>query len=120
MITGQCERLFLIIHVYDSILYASKRGFTYPKYVWIMRDVYDDNWWTNAVDKNVVNCTDTELETFLDKMILFRSFPLPENDTVITDAGIVSLRLTFTEAFPSMSCTMYACMGQLPNIYNYY
>ena len=61
----------------------------YPKYVWIMRDSFIDNWWTAAVDKGDVNCTDQELEMFLDKAISFRGYPSPENYTSITDAGIV-------------------------------
>ena len=43
------------------------------------------------MDKGVVNCTDDELEIFLDKSISFRGYPLPENYTALTDAGIVSM-----------------------------
>ncbi|KAL5471262.1 hypothetical protein EMCRGX_G029358 [Ephydatia muelleri] len=69
---------------------AFRKNVTYPKYVWIMRDSFVDNWWTAAVDKGDVNCTDQELEMFLDKAISFRGYPLPENYTSITDAGITA------------------------------
>ena len=75
-----------MMHAY---MQAFQKGFTYPKYVWIMRDSFIDNWWTAAVDKGDVNCTDEELGMFLDKAISFRGYPLPENYTSITDAGIV-------------------------------
>ena len=105
---GLNESLFIKIVLHDyyySMLKASKRGFTYPKYVWIMRDDFVDYWWTNAVDKSVVNCSDDELELFLDKALSFRLFPLLENDTVITDAGIVSKMLTVTSIPWQDSCT---------------
>eukprot|EP00731_Ephydatia_muelleri_P020698 Em0013g425a len=69
---------------------AFRKNFMYPKYVWIMRDSFIDNWWTAAVDKGDVNCTDQELEMFLDKAISFRGYPSPENYTSITDAGITA------------------------------
>ena len=72
-----------------SCMQAFQKDFTYPTYVWIMRDSFIDNWWTKAVDKSDVNCTDEELGKFLDKAISFRGYPFPENDTSITDAGIV-------------------------------
>ena len=56
-----------------------------------MRDSFIDNWWTQAVDQGVVNCTDAELEAFLDKAISFRGYPLPDSYTAITDAGIVRI-----------------------------
>ena len=52
-----------MMHAY---MQAFQKGFTYPKYVWIMRDSFIDNWWTAAVDKSDVNCTDEELGMFLD------------------------------------------------------
>ena len=73
------------------MLQASKRGFFYPKYVWIMRDSFFDNWWTETEDKSIINCTNNELKKIVDKMILFRGFPLPEDKATTTDAGIVSL-----------------------------
>ena len=56
-----------------------------------MRDSFIDNWWTAAVDKGKVNCTDDELEMVLDKAILFRIYPSPESSTILTETGIVRI-----------------------------
>ena len=54
-----------------------------------MRDSFVDNWWTAAVDKGDVNCTDQELEMFLNKALLITVYPSSENSTALTDTGIV-------------------------------
>eukprot|EP00731_Ephydatia_muelleri_P020681 Em0013g408a len=53
-----------------------------------MRDSFVDNWWTAAVDKGDVNCTDQELEMFLNKALLITVYPSSENSTALTDTGI--------------------------------
>ena len=81
-----------------------------------MRDSFVDNWWTAAVDKGDVNCTDQELEMFLDKAISFRGYPLPENYTSITDAGIVRTLLYTILVYGifiarySYTCMVNACV----------
>ena len=62
----------------------------YPKYAWIFPDWYIDQWWTVAVDGGSVNCTDTELETFIERTLILQRYLSPDANTVLTDAGIVS------------------------------
>ena len=38
-----------------------------------------------------VNCTDEELETFLEKTLVIQNYLSPDSSTVLTDAGIVSV-----------------------------
>ncbi|KAL5471263.1 hypothetical protein EMCRGX_G029359 [Ephydatia muelleri] len=69
---------------------ASKRGYMYPKYAWILPDWYIDQWWMAAVDGGSVNCTDTELETFLERTLILQRYLSPDANTALTDAGIES------------------------------
>ena len=56
----------------------------------ICPDWYIDQWWTVAVDGGSVNCTDTELETFLERTLILQRYLSADANTVLTDAGIVS------------------------------
>eukprot|EP00731_Ephydatia_muelleri_P020684 Em0013g411a len=84
------KRMFSITQ--DEALFtgASKRGYMYPKYAWILPDWYIDQWWMAAVDGGSVNCTDTELETFLERTLILQRYLSPDANTALTDAGIES------------------------------
>ena len=73
---------------------ASKRGFIYPHYGWIVFGWYPDRWWTEEVaGEHIDDCTDEELETFMGKSRMLMILMTLNNDNVhqITDAGIVGL-----------------------------
>lgn len=69
---------------------ASKLGYTYPYYAWILQDWYTENWWKASVDGDVINCTDTELEIFLDKALSLHIHPSSDDYFGSTNIGIVS------------------------------
>lgn len=62
----------------------------YPRYAWIAYDWYPPRWWTLEVSKVEVNCTDDELSGFIEGMISLKRYPIPEDVSEISDAGIVS------------------------------
>lgn len=57
---------------------AFKRGLMYPQYAWITFDWYPHQWWKNTVDG--VDCTDDQLEQFLDRVLSLRRYPLAGTD----------------------------------------
>ena len=67
-------------------------GYTYPNYVWIIIDWFPYDWWTVAEDNNVMNCSDDEVQSFMDKgVITLHSLQAAMDYTGPTDiAGIVS------------------------------
>ena len=78
-------------HIVFVCKQASKMGYTYPKYTWIINDWYTAYWWTAAEDNSIVNCTDDELEDFLDKVLILHSLPAAVDYFGPTnEAGIVS------------------------------
>ena len=68
------------------ILQAAKQKLTYPKYVWIAYDWYPRGWWKQEES----DCDISELEMFLERMISLRRYPIPDDISAETDAGIVS------------------------------
>jgi len=86
----QCENFIPIDFL--NALQAAKRNLTYPQYAWITYGWYPDNWWTKAVSKNNVSCSDEQLEKFVEKarMLLIRQYPTPDDVDAATIAGIVS------------------------------
>ena len=75
----------------SNFIQASKRGYTYPRYAWIVFDWYPQKWWTQEVTNNKVNCTDEELERFMERVLSLREDPEPDFSGKATDAGIVSV-----------------------------
>ena len=69
---------------------AAKDGLRYPKYTWIIYDWFPDRWWESKPTDTVI-CTDEEMKTVLERAILFRRHPLPQQGNITTDAGIVSI-----------------------------
>ena len=72
-----------------AVLYlqASKLGLLYPKYVWIAYGWYAQTSWMNA---DTVNCTEAELRNVLERGISVEVFPIPEDASTETVAGLVS------------------------------
>ena len=95
------DKLLLCMHV-GTYPQASKRGYTYPNYAWILPDWYVDNWWTAAVDGGNISCTDQELEIFLEKTLVLQRYLSPESNTVYTDTGIVSVSYVDSTAFKNV------------------
>ena len=81
--------------VFSLTLQAAKRNLTYPRYAWITFGGYPVGWWTNAVSKNDVSCSDQQLEDFIVKarMFLIQQYPTPDNTDGMTIAEIVSLKV---------------------------
>ncbi|KAL5471142.1 hypothetical protein EMCRGX_G029225 [Ephydatia muelleri] len=71
------------------ICQAAKQGYTYPYYAWILQDWYTEKWWTASVDGEAINCTDTELEIFLDKALSLHIHPSSDDYFGSTNAGIM-------------------------------
>ena len=72
---------------------ASKRGYTYPHYGWIVFGWYTDKWWTEeSAGEHIDECTDQEIEEFLEqsRALVIHLLPEPDDYNLITDAGIVS------------------------------
>ena len=66
-----------------------RRNYTYPRYAWITYNWYPDRWWTEAVTTTVnVNCTDDELERFLERVISLENYPVAEDANRTTDEGL--------------------------------
>ena len=76
-----------------DVLQAAKRNLTYPRYAWIMFGWYPDRWWTGAVARNNVSCSDEQLEEFIEnaRMVLIRTSPIANDVNGTTIAGIVRL-----------------------------
>ncbi len=68
---------------------AYKRGYTYPKYAWILYAWYVDEWWTQDAD---IGCTSSQLAEFLEKVIVIQIFAVPSDENAMTDTGLVSVR----------------------------
>ena len=65
----------------------------YPHYAWIIYDWYPEKWWTEEVDKHhLKECTDEELEEFLQqsRALSINLFPEPDDLDSPTVAGFVS------------------------------
>ena len=87
---------------------AYKRNLTYPGYTWIVFDWYPQEWWTEEVANNKVNCTDDQLEGFLERVLSLREDPALDLEAGPTDTGIVSFgACTITSSSPeiAMKCT---------------
>ena len=83
-----CLRALTYITMYISAQ-AVKLGLTYPRYAWLIYGWYQDRWWTGAVDSNMVDCTDQQLATFLERALVLQIFPSSEDPTAPTDTGLV-------------------------------
>lgn len=59
---------------------AAKMKYTYPRYAWILNDWYTSKWWTAAEDDGTVNCTDDELQGFMDRALFVHSLPSASDD----------------------------------------
>ena len=68
---------------------AFKKGFAYPRYVWMTFDWYPQRWWTKKLSLDEIDCTDDELERFLDTAITLRRHPTQEDVNAVTNTGIV-------------------------------
>eukprot|EP00731_Ephydatia_muelleri_P038651 Em0846g1a len=55
----------------------------------ICQDWYTEKWWTASVDGEAINCTDTELEIFLDKALSLHIHPSSDDYFGSTNAGIM-------------------------------
>lgn len=59
--------------------------------MWIVFDWYPQKWWTEQVANNQVNCTDSQLEEFLERVLSLREDPAIDLEAGPTDTGIVSI-----------------------------
>lgn len=76
----------------NLLLQAAKRGLKFPRYTWIAYDWYPREWWKHTSGRGYDGDCDTEmLEQFLERAISLRRYPAPDNSSVVTDAGIVSI-----------------------------
>ena len=75
-----------------STLQAAHRNLTSLRYVWISHGWYSNQWWTQAVANEAVNCSDAKLEVFLanSRTLAVNHLPAPTNPNAETAAGIVS------------------------------
>ena len=75
---------------------AAHRNLTSPRYVWISHGWYSNQWWTQAVANDAINCSDTQLEAFLAKSrtLAVNHLPAPTDSNAETVAGIVSCDTT--------------------------
>jgi len=64
---GEFKQMLSIAKVtidFFDMLQAAKRNLTYPRYAWIMFGWYPDKWWTGAMARNNLSCSDEQLEVF--------------------------------------------------------
>ncbi len=71
-----------------SLIQAYKRGYTYPRYAWILYAWYAEEWWTQDAD---TGCTSSQLAEFLDKVITIQIFAVPTDENAMTDTGLVGV-----------------------------
>ena len=67
---------------------AYKRGYTYPRYAWILYAWYADEWWTQDTG---TSCTSSQLAEFLDTVLATQIFAVPADENAMTDTGLVSV-----------------------------
>lgn len=67
------------------------RNYTYPRYAWITHHWYPRQWWTGNVTNVEVECTDAELERFLERVLILQRYQTLDDENATTDVGIVSL-----------------------------
>ena len=72
------------------------RNYTYPKYAWITYHWYPRQWWTKNVTNVEVECTDAELERFLERVLTLQRYQTLDNENATTDVGIVSVFIPCT------------------------
>ena len=70
----------------------------YPRYAWIAYGWYAQGSWTNT-NGNTLNCTKEELERVLEKGISVEVFPIPDDKSAPTIAGLVCLILLHKTEF---------------------
>ena len=53
---------------------------------------YIERWWTEEIAREKIDCTDEELEAFLEnsRILILHFLPEPDNHTLPTVAGFVS------------------------------
>ena len=92
--TQQSQTFSLNIRI--STMQAAHRNLTSPRYVWISHGWYSNQWWTQAVANDAINCSDTQLEAFLAKSrtLAVNHLPAPTDSNAETVAGIVSCDTT--------------------------
>ena len=54
-------------------------------------DWFPPNWWTFDRSHVHVNCTDDELENFIERSLSFQWRPVPDDNNAIIDTGKVSI-----------------------------
>ncbi|XP_064383155.1 gamma-aminobutyric acid type B receptor subunit 2-like [Halichondria panicea] len=69
------------------ICQAYKRGYTYPRYAWILYAWYADEWWTQDAG---TGCTSSQLAEFLEKVIAIQVFSVPADENAMTDTGLTA------------------------------
>ena len=64
----------------------------HPHYGWIMFGWYRERWWTEEVAQEQIDCSDEEMESFLERArpLLIQLLPEPGDYDAATDAGFVS------------------------------
>ena len=83
----------IILSIFDFQAY--KRGYTYPRYAWIMHAWYDVNWWTLPSDVPL-NCTYSQLAGFLEQALATQISAVTSNASAMTDTGLVSFNEILT------------------------
>ena len=67
------------------------RGFTYPRYAWVTNGWYQNNWWTEEVNQEQIDCSDDELAEFLHRSLVLKMLPEHNDSNAPTDVRLVSI-----------------------------
>ena len=67
------------------------RGFTYPRYAWVTNGWYQNNWWTEEVNQEQIDCSDDELAEFLHRSLVLEMLPEHNDSNAPTDVRLVSI-----------------------------
>lgn len=70
---------------------AYRRGYTYPRYVWLLYAWYAERWWTEEINPQTANCTDNQLAGFLERGIAMQIYPIAFDGNATTDTGLVGV-----------------------------
>ena len=86
----------LTVSISICALQAAHMNLTSPRYVWISHGWYPNQWWTQAVANEAINCSDAQLEAFLAKSrtLAVNHLPAPTDSNAESVAGIVSCGTT--------------------------
>ena len=67
---------------------AYLRGYTYPRYAWIVYAWYPEKWWTLESDVPL-NCTGDQVARFLERALATQVYAVTSDVYAMTDTGLV-------------------------------